>query len=62
MKYNKQLHAGSLHRNLKEFGYSTLTLEYVEDQLEQVLNGTTPKNIIGMMAESFVKEHGVTKE
>lgn len=47
-----------IHRNLVEFGYSTVTLEFVKKEVASLLEGNPPKNIIGKFVEKMLKENG----
>ncbi len=49
--------ARACHKALVEFGYDDLTVDFVEKELDKLLKGKKPKNVIGMFMESWVKEH-----
>ena len=51
--------AKAIRRNLVEFGYTSLTLETVSTELDKVLDGAEPENIIGMMVKSQLEENNL---
>lgn len=51
----------AIHANLKEFGYSPLTLDFVRDQVAKVLAGEKT-GIIGQFAHTMLIEGGYLEE
>ena len=50
-------------RNLKEFGYTNLTQEFVANQVEAILDrGERPESIIAQFAVTMLKEAGFIEE
>ena len=47
----------NIHANLKEFGYDTLSVANVEKQVQLLLDGKEPKDIIGMLAKNMLVEN-----
>ena len=47
-----------IHRNLREFGYASLTLAEVEEGVKAYLDGKSSGNIIAMMAGNMLEENG----
>ena len=43
-------------RNLRDFGYSGLREQTVKDAVEALLRGEKPVDIIGMMAETMLRQ------
>ena len=51
-------HVAALTNNLRGFGYD-VTQEFVQAEVDALLRGEKPKNIIGMMAETQLKQDGL---
>lgn len=52
-----------IHHNLKVFGYTTLTLDNVQQAVDSIVPGTKPKgNIIAMFAYDMLEEAGMMKD
>ena len=45
-------------RNLREFGYDGLTDQAVREQVEAVMTGERPANVIGMFARNMLVKNG----
>jgi len=45
-------------RNLREFGYDGLTDQAVREQVEAVMTGERPANVIGMFARTMLVKNG----
>lgn len=54
---NRTVIAKAIRQNLVEFGYTNLTLDEVLTELDKVLDGTEPENIIGMMVKGQLEEN-----
>ena len=54
---NRKVIAKAIRHNLVEFGYTNLTLDDVLTELDKVLDGTEPENIIGMMVKGQLEEN-----
>ena len=48
----------AIHRNLTDFGYTGLTLDFVKTQVDCVMNGEKPKGIIGMFCKDMLEKNG----
>lgn len=47
----------NIHGNLKEFGYDTLEVATVEEQVQLLLDGKETTDIIGMFAKNMLVEN-----
>ena len=52
----------AIHANLKEFGYDSLTLEFVQTEVAKLVAGTRPTGIIGMFAKNMLEKNGYLEE
>jgi len=48
----------AIWRNLKEFGYASLTPEFVAEQVQAIVEGKNPQNIIAQFARTMLVENG----
>lgn len=44
--------------NLKEFGYTSLTPEFVAEQVQAIIDGKNPQGIIAKLARTMLIENG----
>ena len=51
-----------IHKNLKEFGYDSLTRDYVADEIKKLESGVKPTNIIGLMAKDMLVKNGFMED
>ena len=51
-----------IHKNLVATYGSALTLEYVKAQVEAIQRGETPRNVIGTLAQSMLRQNGYLKD
>jgi len=51
-----------IKNNLVQFGYQNLTFETVKKQVNLVLNGERPTDIIGMLARDMLVKNGFVQE
>ena len=52
----------SITKNLQEFGYKDLTVDFVQEKVDALIRGEEPTEIIGMMAKNMLIENGLLKE
>lgn len=58
----KQRYVAQKTKDLREFGYSTLTKEEVADQYDKVNSGETDLNVIGRFIEADFRAARIGKE
>tara|TARA_R110000787_G_scaffold207303_1_gene317370 strand:+ start:205 stop:435 length:231 start_codon:yes stop_codon:yes gene_type:complete len=49
----------NIHANLVEFGYDTLEVATVEEQVQLLLDGKETKDVIGMFAKNMLVENNL---
>ena len=49
----------AIRSNLTEFGYESLTTEYVQASYDKAISGEKPKNVIDMMVHSQLEQNGL---
>jgi hypothetical protein len=59
---NYQAIVASIHKNLVEFGYTTLTVDTVLESYDKTLAGERPVGIIDMMTRKQLKQNGLLPE
>ena len=52
----------NITKNLQEFGYKDLTVDFVQEKVDALIRGEEPTEIIGMMAKNMLIENGLLKE
>ena len=48
----------AIRQNLVDFGYGSLTPAFVKAQVDLVMSGGTPRNIIGMFCKDMLEKNG----
>lgn len=49
-------------KNLQEFGYTDLTVDFVQEKVDALIRGEKPTEIIGMMAKNMLIENGLLED
>ena len=65
MKYETSIKAGHvamIAKNLQEFGYTDLTVDFVQEKVDALIRGEKPTEIIGMMAKNMLIENGLLED
>jgi len=65
MKYETSIKAGHvamIAKNLQEFGYTDLTVDFVQEKVDALIRGEKPTEIIGMMAKNMLIENGLMED
>ena len=52
----------AIYINLREFGYTQITPEFVAEQVQAIVDGKNPQGIIAMFARGMLVENGYLEE
>lgn len=52
----------AIHASLRDFGYASLTLDYVKEQVDKIIAGEAPPNIIAKFARNMLQKGGYLPE
>ena len=55
-------HIANITKNLQEFGYEGLTVDFVQEKVDALVRGEEPTDIIGMMAKKMLTENGLLED
>lgn len=55
VKEDPALVAKAFHATLKDFGYTSLTLDYVKEELGRLVSGEAPSGIIGKFMQGWLE-------
>ena len=65
MKYEVNItasHIANITKNLQEFGYRDLIVDFVQEKVDALIRGEKPTEIIGMMAKNMLIENGLLED